>query len=504
MHSARSSRRAFAFTVIELLVVMAIIATLVGLLVPAIQTAREAARRMSCGNTLKQLGLANHAHVDTRRTFPPGGRGYGLCLSSPDPSHPADTWITNINGMVYLLPVRRWRSGHSGGTHAVFTGSIRGRHGAGGEDQLRVCEFERRRGDRRMTPHKRHPWADHAARCLGCLAAWAAGLFPAGADAADAAPIVIAHRGASGYLPEHTLEAKAMAHKQAADYLEQDIVLSRDGVPVVLHDIHIDAVSDVATRFPDRHRDDGRFYAIDFTLDELRQLNLHERCDPKTGRQVFPGRFPADQGSFRIATLDEELAFLAGLDRSTGRRTGVYPEIKQPAWHRKEGHDISPVVLAVLRRHGYVDKHDRCYLQCFDADELRRLRHELGWQGNLVQLVGDVPQDSGDLGPDPLLAAGALAELALTVDGIGPPLTRVIARDGRPTGLVAAAHAAGLVVHPYTFRVDQLPAFADSADGVLRSLFTEAAVDGVFTDFPDVCRAWLQRPAVAPPDASRP
>ena len=127
------------------------------------------------------------------------------------------------------------------------------------------------------------------------------------AAAAQAAPIVIAHRGASGYLPEHTLEAKALAHGQAADFIEQDVVLTKDDVPVVLHDVHLDAVCDVADRFPERRRDDGRFYALDFTLAELRTLRFSERRDPQTGRQVFPGRFPAGTGTFRIATLAEEL-----------------------------------------------------------------------------------------------------------------------------------------------------------------------------------------------------
>jgi glycerophosphoryl diester phosphodiesterase len=311
------------------------------------------------------------------------------------------------------------------------------------------------------------------------------------AAAAQAAPIVIAHRGASGYLPEHTLEAKALAHGQAADFIEQDVVLTKDDVPVVLHDVHLDAVCDVADRFPERRRDDGRFYALDFTLAELRTLRFSERRDPQTGRQVFPGRFPAGTGTFRIATLAEELEFLAGLDRSTGRRTGIYPEIKQPAWHRREGHDISPLVLDVLRKHGFATKDDSCFLQCFDADEVQRLLRELGWEGRLVQLVGEAP--AGATGPaDPLLADGVLAGLAATVDGIGPPLDRVIGRDGRPTGLVAAAHRAGLVVHAYTFRRDKLPAFATDADEALRVLFDEAGIDGLFSDFPDLCVAWLK------------
>lgn len=280
-------------------------------------------------------------------------------------------------------------------------------------------------------------------------------------------------------------------HAQAADFIEQDVVLTKDDVPVVLHDVHLDGVCDVAARFPDRRRDDGRFYALDFTLDELRTLRFFERRDPQTGRPIYPDRFPAGTGIFRIATLEEELEFLAGLDRSTGRRTGVYPEIKEPAWHRGEGRDISPLVLDVLRRHGFTTKADPCFLQCFDADEVRRLRGELGWQGRLVQLVGEAP-DAAAGAADPLLADGVLTHLAATVDGIGPPLGRVVGPDGRPTGLVAAAHQAGLVVHAYTFRRDKLPRFAADTDTALRILFVEAGIDGLFSDFPDICVAWLR------------
>ena len=109
-------------------------------------------------------------------------------------------------------------------------------------------------------------------------------------------PIVIAHRGASGYLPEHTLAAKAMAHAMGAGFIEQDVVLSRDGAAIVLHDIHLDSTTNVAQCFPDRARTDGRFYAIDFDLQEIRQLRVHERTHldvKRNGLAVFTERFPA-------------------------------------------------------------------------------------------------------------------------------------------------------------------------------------------------------------------
>lgn len=319
----------------------------------------------------------------------------------------------------------------------------------------------------------------------------AALLAVAGGRAGAAGPLVLAHRGASGYLPEHTLEAAAMAHAQGADFVEHDVVLSRDGVPVVLHDLDLDAVTDVAVRFPGRARADGRHYVIDFTLEELRRLRMHERRDPRTGRQVYAGRFPADGAGFRMATLAEHLALLAGLARSTGRRTGAYVELKAPAWHRREGQDLAAATLAVLRAHGHDGGGTDCRLQSFDRDEVRRLRHDLGWRGGLTWLVGAEPRRVPGR-PDPLLEPGFLAAVAADADGLGPDLGRVVEPDGRPTGLVAAAHAAGLAVHAYTLRCDALPPFADSPAAALEALCAEAGIDGVFTDFPDVVRAWTR------------
>ena len=309
-------------------------------------------------------------------------------------------------------------------------------------------------------------------------------------------PVVIAHRGASGYLPEHTLPAKAMAHAMGADFIEQDVVLSKDDVPVVLHDIHVDTVSDVASRFPGRQRADGRFYALDFTLAELKQLRVTERFDSKTGRQVYPKRYPKDAGDFQIATLEEELRVIQGLNRSTGRVAGIYPEIKQPGWHRRQGHDISRAVLPLLEKFGYRAKTDACWLQCFEWAEVQRLRNELGWQGRLLMLMSD--KKKGDDGTDfeHLRTPAGLTELARIVDGIGPAIVSVIAgkspAERRLTDLVKNAHAHRLVVHPYTVRTDDLPKSVASTDELLRLLFREARVDGVFTDFPDVVVEWLR------------
>lgn len=305
-------------------------------------------------------------------------------------------------------------------------------------------------------------------------------------------PRIIAHRGASGYLPEHTLEAKAYAYAAGADYLEQDVVLSRDRVPIVLHDVHLDAVTNAAERFPERRRADGRYYALDFSWEELRTLEVRERVNVKTGRPVYPRRYPVQPGVFRLHTLAEELRMIQGLNRSSGRRVGVYPEIKAPAWHRREGVEISPLVLAVLHEAGYRTREDDCFLQCFDADELRRIHQELGCELRLVQLVDEKSSNEAGSEGTPRPGPEALARMAQYADGIGPQIEQVVETDAagapRVTSLVAEAHAVGLEVHPYTLRQDDLPKFARDFSQACRVLCFEAHVDGVFTDFPDLMR----------------
>ncbi len=315
-------------------------------------------------------------------------------------------------------------------------------------------------------------------------------------------PIVIAHRGASGYLPEHTLEAKAMAHAMNADFIEQDIVLSKDFIPVVLHDIHIDTVSDVAMRFSDRKRDDGRYYAIDFTLAELKQLNLTERFNNKTGKQVFPRRFPKDRSRFEIATLEEELQLIQGLNLARNRKAGIYPEIKQPTWHRQQGYDPSKVVIEMLRKYRYETKSDNCWLQCFEYDEVKRIRQELKWEGRLVLLFGSFNKGTEPTeGPDLSTDIG-MQDVAKIVDGIGPSIALVVSgttpEDRHITLLTQRAHALGLEVHPYTMRIDELPKVVSSVEDLMQLLFNEAKVDGLFTDFPDIAVDWLARNRGAP------
>lgn len=310
-------------------------------------------------------------------------------------------------------------------------------------------------------------------------------------------PVVIAHRGASGHLPEHTLPAKALAYAMGADYLEQDVVATRDDALVVLHDIYLDRVTDVASRYPARSRSDGRYYVRDFDLAELRRLKVHERTDIE-GSPVYPGRFSSSEETFRIQTFAEELEFVRSLQAAHGRTVGIYPEIKRPEWHRREGTDIAPEFLRVLADYGYREHSDPVYVQCFDAKELRRIRHDMDCRLKLVQLIGEDSWGESPTHFANLRTQRGLDRLARTVDGIGPWLQRAYRLrrgDGqiRATGLVQRAHKAGLAVHPYTFRADELPEGFGSFDELLACFVDNLAIDGLFTDFPDRALKFLLR-----------
>lgn len=310
-------------------------------------------------------------------------------------------------------------------------------------------------------------------------------------------PVVIAHRGACAYLPEHTLPAKALAYAMGADYLEQDVVATRDDALVVLHDVHLDRVTDVARVFPGRHRQDGRYYVRDFRLAELKSLEVRERFGPD-GSPVYPDRFKETGDVFRIQTFAEELEFIRSLESAGGRQVGVYPEIKRPAWHLREGVDIAPEFLKTLTDYGYDDHSDAVYVQCFDAGELRRIRHELGCRLKLIQLIGEDSWGESRMRYADLRSQRGLDRLARTVDGIGPWLRRAYRIRGSDrsivaTGLVQRAHKAGLAVHPYTFRADELPEGFESFDALLEFFIKDLAIDGLFTDFPDRALQFLRR-----------
>jgi glycerophosphoryl diester phosphodiesterase len=350
--------------------------------------------------------------------------------------------------------------------------------------------------------------------CLECLLAVAAAAQQVGTPVHNSKeaevhrgphqPIVIAHRGASGYLPEHTLPAKALAHAMGADFIEQDVVLTADGVPIVLHDIHLDATTDVASVFPQRARADGRYYAIDFKLAEIRQLRAHERrAAPGSAEAAFAQRFPLQAGLSGVPTLAEEIALIAGLDRSRGTRTGLYIELKASAFHRAAGMDLGGAVLEVLEQTGYAQASDRVFLQSFEPEALRALKAR-GTPLPLIQLIGDNSwAEDGEVDYDALRTDAGLAETARYAAGIGLWLMHIyLGRNasGNPmlSELVQRAHAHGLLVHPYTFRRDQLPPEVNSYSELLELFVHKAGVDGLFTDFPDLTRQFLARSYAGP------
>jgi glycerophosphoryl diester phosphodiesterase len=307
--------------------------------------------------------------------------------------------------------------------------------------------------------------------------------------------IIIAHRGASAYLPEHTQASKVLAYGMGADYLEQDVVLTKDRIPIVLHDIDLDGVTNVAEVFPGRAREDGKFYVLDFELHEIRQLRVNERIN-RDGRQRYPGRFPAGHSEFGISTLEEEIELIQGLNQSTGKNTGLYTEIKSPAWHRNQGYDVSSIVLDTLARYGYGESSDNIFIQCFDPAELIRIKTELNSRLRLVQLIGENAWNEADTDYDRMRMVDSLKKIASYAVGIGPSIGHVLEyKEGkvRVTPLVSEAHSLGLVVHPYTLRNDALPEYVSGFDELLELLFIRANVDGVFTDFPDLAVQYRNR-----------
>ncbi len=261
--------------------------------------------------------------------------------------------------------------------------------------------------------------------------------------------MVIAHRGASGYLPEHTREAYSFAYAQGADMLEPDLVLTRDDVLICLHDVHLERVTDVAQRFPGRAREDGRFYAIDFSLDEVRTLSA-------TGGERHRFRGSA------VPTFQEFVELVGHLNDRTKRQVGIVPELKAPSFHRAEGHPIEELYVQSIRASGYHRSGSRCITQCFEPDTLVRLA-EIGVESPLLELLeGDPP------------SRAQLEQISRRAQAIGPSKAMIESTGGE---LVVDAHRLQLAVIPYTFKDDE-----DEA----RRFFAKYNVDGLFSDFPDV------------------
>lgn len=276
-------------------------------------------------------------------------------------------------------------------------------------------------------------------------------------------PLVIAHRGASGYLPEHTLAAYALAYGQGADIIEPDVVMTKDGVLVCAHDLTAEAVTDAASVFPGRARVDGKWYFADLTLAEVKQLSKRGRADRQPPGGTFDG--------YNVPTLEEMIQLVQELNRRTGRRVGIIPEPKSPAFHREAGLPIEPALVATLAKRGYTDAGaDRggATIQCFDLDALRTIRFELGCRLPLAYTVGNT------------LDPAKLEQAASFVQVIGPNRELIEPKPGAAApamDVLAFARTHGLAVYPWTF--------GDESEATHRFFHTHG-VDAVFIDFPDV------------------
>ena len=317
-------------------------------------------------------------------------------------------------------------------------------------------------------------------------------------------PLVVAHRGASAYLPEGTLPAKALAVGLGADYVEHDVVMTRDDRLLINHDLWLDSVSDVAARFPGREREDGHFYVVDFDLDEILSLAVTERFTVVDGHDepVFPGRFPLWQSTFGFHTLESELEFLRGLRHSSGRHVGIFTELKSPWFHEQEGKDLPAAVYDTLARFGYCTPDDRCRVMSFDAHALQRIRSEVGPAAGvnvpLTQLICHTEDhETYEHKPDGtwenydydwMLEDDAMMRIREWADGVGPDV-RMLLKHTEPMSVndvARKAHDAGLYVTPWTIRADHLPHCAPSLDALVRLLVEQCRVDALITDCPDL------------------
>ena len=310
--------------------------------------------------------------------------------------------------------------------------------------------------------------------------------------------LVIAHRGASGERPEHTLAAYERAIDQGADYIEPDLVATKDNILVARHENELSDTTDVASRpeFADRQRSktiDGRlvsgWFAEDFTLAELRTLRAKERLPAlRRANARFDGLYP-------VPTFEEIIALVRAKEAETGRRIGIYPELKHPNFLLQDaGIDTVDLLVTALRKADLDDADDLVFVQCFEVGTLRRLDRMIDVPLVLLVKPGAGPADEPALRYEDMVAPAGLAELATYADAVGADLQMLFGADGTPTPLIANARAAGLKVHGWTLRKENAflpPALrrgageAAAGDIAALALIAKAAgLDGVFTDDP--------------------
>jgi glycerophosphoryl diester phosphodiesterase len=311
--------------------------------------------------------------------------------------------------------------------------------------------------------------------------------------------IVIAHRGASGERPEHTLLSYQRAIEQGADFIEPDLVPTKDGVLVARHENNIADTTDVAdhpefaarrtTKTIDGEKLTG-WFTEDFTLAELKTLRAKERL-PK----LRPGNTKYD-GQAAIPTLDDVIALAKRASKETGRTIGIYPETKHPTYFASIGLPLEQRLVDKLKAAGWDRADAPVFIQSFEVDNLKKLKTMT--QVRLIQLMAGSggPADGAQPSYKAMATPAGLKAVAAYAYGIGPERTMIQPASGPATTLVADAHAAGLRLHPWTFRAENfflLPDYRSGANpmdhGRLKDeilYFIGLGVDGFFTDFPHV------------------
>ena len=328
--------------------------------------------------------------------------------------------------------------------------------------------------------------------------------FPVNSYARDSDMLIIAHRGASGDRPEHTLAAYERAIDQGADYIELDLVATSDLALVSRHENELSGTTNVSSieEFEGRRRDkiiDGQrmagWFAEDFTLAELRQLRAKER---------IPSIRPANtrfNDLYQVPTLEDVVKLLRAKEAESGRRIGLYIELKHPNYLLQEaGIDMVDLLLRDLRKLG-ITADDPVYLQCFEVGTLQRLNQRSDFK--LVQLMAEEggPADEPGIYYGDMLSPSGLTEVAKYADAVGPDMQLLFGPEGIPLGLVEDAHAAGLQVHAWTLRKENafLPPVLRKGEGEggtgdvlgMVALLDMQGVDGVFTDDPGLVKQAL-------------
>lgn len=322
-------------------------------------------------------------------------------------------------------------------------------------------------------------------------------------------PIIIAHRGASGYRPEHTLASYELAIAQNCDFIEPDLVITKDGHLICRHENNITETTNVAqfeefaarkaTKTIDGEIHNG-WFCEDFTLAEIKKLRAIERL-PK----LRPQNTKYD-GQFEIPTFEEVLELRASKSKQIGREIGIYPETKHPGYFKTQNLEFDDALLAALTKHNLNSKDAPVFIQSFETENLKNLAKKT--KVKLIQLMSlhGGPwnsQNGADIDYQEMAKPQGLLEIAKYAFGIGPEKTMILARDTSnhsmpsPTQLVNDAHKFGLKLHPWTFRAENyfLPnefhagGGSPIAHGNLKGeieLFVKIGIDGLFCDFPDI------------------